>query len=63
MTEPLDIVGLQMKIIQEGIQKESEKTEGVGEEDGGVCGYDTGAHIREWEDESDFMPEPHTLDY
>jgi hypothetical protein len=52
--KPIDTIGLQMDIIQEGLKKALEETEGKDD-----CGYDTCAHIREEGGEMDFFPEPH----
>lgn len=47
MKTPLDVVGLQMDIIKQGLQTEEKLTEG-GDEDA----------IRDDESERDFFPEP-----
>jgi hypothetical protein len=54
MTTPFDIIGEQMNVIQEGLKKAEEETEGKWDDE--TCGYDTGASIRE--EESDVFPEP-----
>jgi hypothetical protein len=60
--KPIDTIGLQMDIIQEGLKKALEETEGKWDDE--TCGYDTGAHIREQDDESGMFAEPHeSVDY